>query len=59
MSYEKVKFIDLFIVFKKGNYLKSVLIGFVFIVMIIVFLFLILLLYKLFFLVLEMIMNLV
>lgn len=45
----KVKFTDLFIAFKKGNYLKSVLIGLVSIVMIIVLSLLTSLLYKIIF----------
>ncbi|MCL9713022.1 transcriptional regulator [Staphylococcus aureus] len=57
MSHEKVKFTDLFIAFKKGNYLKSVLIGLVSIAMIIVLSLLTSLLYKLFSPVSEMIMN--
>lgn len=57
MSHEKVKFTDLFIAFKKGNYLKSVLIGLVSVAMIIVLSLLTSLLYKLFSPVSEMIMN--
>lgn len=57
MSHEKVKFTDLFIAFKKGIYLKSVLIGLVSIAMIIVLSLLTSLLYKLFSPVSEMIMN--
>lgn len=57
MSHEKVKFTNLFIAFKKGNYLKSVLIGLVSVAMIIVLSLLTSLLYKLFSPVSEMIMN--
>lgn len=57
MNHEKVKFTDLFIAFKKGNYLKSVLIGLVSVAMIIVLSLLTSLLYKLFSPVSEMIMN--
>lgn len=57
MKDEKVQFTNLFIAFKKGNYLKSVIIGLVSIAMLIVLSLLTSLLYKLLSPVLEMIMN--